>query len=94
MNRIIQYIPRFADVEPKSASFETVEELLSIDWVLGYGGSEPKAVFCKSEPSWDPEEPRKWCLMLSTKTWWWVIGYFDDGESLDLPLWDDIREKN
>ncbi len=99
MNHVAQHVPNFVEMrrhDRKFSEFKTTEELLAIDWIASWADSCIDPVFCKSPPTWDLDAPRdRWMLMVDgfehrhpEKPWWWVIGYLEDGESVNLPVWD------
>jgi len=82
MNKIIERLPDFVDAEPRIVEFETLDELLAIDWVAKWKKIvEPACQYCKDDTY----------LMVSTKTWWWVVGSIKDIEALDLPTWKSVQ---
>ena len=77
-NIITQHIPGyFEGFDPQVAEFDTVEELIEIDWI-------------KSYLDWDEHGPVHFVhnndsLLITNedKTWWWCVGHATEG-SLDL----------
>ena len=90
MNKFIQHIPGFVDVnEPaKEIEFETTEDLLAIDvvkqWTKPMDG-KPFSHFAMSEN----------CLMAmhDDSFHWWAVGFVGDPDSVDLPKWTGERFK-
>ena len=82
-NKIIQEIPNWSDMKPKSAEFDTLAELLAIDWV-----KDSSEDFHR----WSLGENR---LMLEKDggKWWWVVGYIARPDLLDLPKWVAVRDE-
>ena len=92
--KITQRIPNFVDGGiPKKSEFETVEELLNLDWVKRYRDDPiikelPFYQYSKSEDTSKPllmieykdETDHKWC----------VVGYLRD--DVDLPIIDMERK--
>jgi len=96
MNRIKKHYPGFADPPEGGAEevdFETVEQLLSIEWVDRwkeiYG--ERFIRFSKDEANWK-RNPGMGVLMAEhsdEKTGqhkWWVVGFIKEIASVDLPI--------
>ena len=86
MNKIKQHIPDFvSDVIPKIEEFSTTEELLEIDFVKGW--SEDKDFY-----EYALSENRLMAIIeLENGIKWWVIGYIDNVENIDLPKWKQKR---
>lgn len=77
MNRIIRHIPNFAyDGQVRETlAFETVGELLGIEWVKDFHKEDCSYMVSGSN-------------LLTVKndnTWWWVIGKLE--KPVDLPAW-------
>lgn len=80
MNQFIKHIPSFVDAEaPTPVEFKTTENLLAIDYVDSWKRSEGFSHYAKSED----------CIMaiLNGGRNWWVVGYVQDSDSVDLPEW-------
>lgn len=86
MNRIKRYIPRFVDQTEKDqveVNFETVEELLAIEWVARWQSINGINFiqYSKSDE----------CLMVEVKDEinnmrkWLVLGFLKDASTVDLP---------
>lgn len=82
--KITQHIPSFidTDVPTRVADFESTDELLKVPWVAQWAKSYHKYGFYVSYS----------CLMIdgiryNGKREWWVIGYLDDPDQVDLPTW-------
>lgn len=76
-----QHIPGFAEgPRGKSAEFDTVEELLSEEWVQRYLKWDEAEIFVRSK---DHD-----LLMVANKehTWWWVVAYVPKGSIDSLPV--------
>lgn len=94
MNEITKHIPDFVDFRSKlpSVEFETVEQLLAIDWVGSWANDLDDPVFCKEKVA------ASWWLMIDGhkegRPWWWVIGHLKNGEVIDLPVWNYETRKD
>jgi hypothetical protein len=88
MNHIKQRVPNWADVEPKHADFETLENLLKIDWVERWATHPKFHQFSISTE--DKYESFGGLLMVELEegTKWWVIGFLRSVEGLSLPEWE------
>lgn len=82
MAKVKQRIPNFVETSmpPKQYEFQTIEELLNIDWIQKYTKWENFARFCRNKYS-D-------LLMIENEdgTWWWVVAYVDKGSIDELPV--------
>ncbi len=89
MAKITRHIPSFMEgVEAKTCEFNSVEELLTIDWVDNFTKRSRMTFyqFSVSRP-WYAEA----ALMAEYDdgTTWAVVGYFKDGEVVsELPNWE------
>ena len=91
MNAITRYFPGFVDVDDServNVQFETLDQLLQIPWVkhwkdVGQSGVEAFDRYSLSGNALMAElkNPREW----------WVIGFIDHPELLDLPKLDTSR---
>jgi hypothetical protein len=86
MGTIKQHIPNFVSgIDPVTQNFETLEELLNIDFVKQWGDDEDFHQF-----SIGPYGDR-WHLMVEQNNGerWWVLGYITDivRDELNLPNW-------
>jgi hypothetical protein len=81
---IKQHIPNWADIEPGSGEFSTLEELLAVPFVASW----------KEAPNFLRYSKSKNMLMVElapTKSEpdgsHWVLGYLSDPQAVDLPQW-------
>lgn len=84
-----QHIPNFCDgFEPYEIECDTLEQLLSHERIQSWTKYPDFHRF-----SWTPPEPEKHrplgYLMCENKEGreWWVVGYIDTKDKLDLPIW-------
>ena len=83
-NKIVQEVPNYCDVEPKSAEFNTLAELLEIDWVKSSKDDFYRWSLSGNRLMEESDEGR----------YWWVVGYVARPDLLDLPKWVAVeREK-
>lgn len=81
MYRAIQHIPNFVDgTEPKIAEFDSVEDLLEVDWVKSYLEWEEADMFVQTR--------ERDCLMVANKdhTWWWVVAHVPRNSLTNLEI--------
>ncbi len=81
MNHFTQYTPSFVDVgDPKLVPFNTTEELLDIGVVKR----------CRDNPYFSHYALNGNMIMeiADSGKMWWVIGYVDHPENVDLPQWE------
>jgi len=85
MNRIIQHRPAyFSGFENEEHEFETISELLNIDFVKNFSDSKD---FYKYS-----FEPDRLYLVAEYKEGkeWWVVGRLD--KPVELPAWEPVYE--
>lgn len=85
MNKFKQHIPNFVDVDdqPMWIPFETTIDLLNIEIVKRYGNHEGFSHFAMSDNH---------LMEISDNGFrWWVIGYIEKPDEIDLPKWDDAK---
>lgn len=80
MPKIRQHIPGYFDgFEPQETDFETLEELLEIDWVKDYliWEDQKGLHFVRGDDS----------LLVANEdhTWWWCVGHVTPGSIDSLP---------
>jgi hypothetical protein len=84
MNKIQRYRPAcFSGYEDESASFNSLDELIKIEWIASWKEDKDFHKFSISREQW---------LMCELKggTEWWVVGYFHEvyNEVLTwFPIW-------
>jgi hypothetical protein len=78
MNKLTQHIPNFAynGEERKSWEFNTVEELLNLEWVKNFG---------KKDHSFMISNSNNLMIVSNNGSWWWVVGRLE--KPVDLPVW-------
>lgn len=80
MNSFRQHTPSFVDVDrPEAIPFETTEQLLALEVVRRYGKRPDFSHFALSGD-----------LLMEISDeghHWWVVGYIDQPELVDLPKW-------
>jgi hypothetical protein len=82
MNSIQRYFPGFCDVDDKervTVSFSTVKEMTEIPWVANWANSAEFDHFAKSG--------RHLMAILNKGHEWWVVGFIQHPELVDLPEW-------
>ena len=84
MNIIHRHFPVYVDSEPCSQSFNTLEELLNIDWVNIWATCKDFYRFSISVGNSRP------MLMAELRDGysWWVLGYLENLDGIDLPKWE------
>lgn len=87
MNHFKQHLPGWADVEPYDFEFSTQEELLSHDKILSWKEASDFYRFSLSEIN---SRPTLMCELDEGRRWW-VVGYLDHREGIDLPDWSFTR---
>jgi len=84
MNRIIQHIPSFIDVNKKLEwiNFNTIEELLNIPFVKQWAKPmDGKDFLCFALYG-------NYLLVIHDDGFhWWTVGYIENSSSIDLPKW-------
>ena len=87
------------DDEPLSFAFETVEELVTNEYVTRFTRNNNDKVFYRL--SLTPLNPHYCRHRFDTSlmaefndgTWWWCVGHIDRGANLALPKWEP-KEKS
>jgi hypothetical protein len=98
-NKIRQHVPNFVDIDRykiRSKEFNTQEELLAIPWVAsntkdeGFYRFSVDVSYTPALPALGRAATTRYYLMAERDNglWWWVIGYLDSLEGIDLPKWE------
>lgn len=82
MNKLREHIPTFVDTRepPGQFEFETTEDLLNLDISTFYQKIENFSHFARSR--------NMFMAIYEEGYHWWVIGYLEKPEDVDLPIWD------
>lgn len=87
-HQAVQHVPNFVDTDHRrTADFNSVGELLSVDWVKSYLEWEQAEQFAKS---------RHGDLLMITNnshTWWWCVARVPEG-SIDILPECEYNEKD
>lgn len=84
MNKIKRYRPAyFSGYEDESASFNSLDDLMKIEWIASWTEHKDFHQFSISREQW---------LMCEVKdgTQWWVVGYFEqvyNDVAKSFPIW-------
>ncbi len=78
-NKITQEIPPWSDMKPKTAEFDTMDELTAISWVKNWASGDDFHRLSLSGNALMSE--------MNGGRKWWVIGYIARPDLLDLPKW-------
>jgi len=84
INRFVEHYPAYCDYDPKSYGFDTLEELLNIEFVKRFKNQKGFCRYSYSSPHLMAEynEGKKW----------WCVGSIRN--NLGLPKWEPIYEKD
>jgi hypothetical protein len=97
MNKIKRHIPGFVDHDEEDlveVEFETPEELLAIEWVARWQTITGNRFIQYSKS--DPRDGQPLLMVevkdeMNEKRRWYVLGFLQDGDSLNLPICDTTR---
>ena len=80
--KFTQHIPGFVSgVDPSVIDFDTPEELLTHPEIV-------KAATYDGELCGFYMSDNRLLIMTESESWWWVLGYIDKPEEMNLPKWE------
>jgi hypothetical protein len=93
MNEITQHRPAyFEGFDTEVVKFQTTEELLAIPFVKNFKEVYDNRFFQYSiDPGGNFSRSLLICEVDSGKQWW-VVGYLETTDGIDLPKWVPVRE--
>lgn len=82
MNKIRQHIPAYVDTDQRFESkFNTTEELLNVGWIKNF-----ENFFHGQKFERFAKDRNMLVAEYSEGSFWWVVGYIEKPEHVDLPL--------
>jgi len=85
-NKIVQYRPKsFEGFENKVVDFDSLDELLSIDFVNNFKNQKKFERFCLGD--------KHLMAIYDNGFHWFVVGLIDNPDLIDLPKWDGGKYK-
>jgi len=95
MATIKQRIPNWADIPAKTSEFNSLEELLKIDFVEHFKGLNNFYRYSISKEVYQFHKSSFLMCELDEGKKWWVVGFLDDADELvlKLPKWEPINEQ-
>jgi len=100
--KFTQRIPGGVDLgneTPISFTFETLEELLSSEYVRRFATSIPTSTFyrfslCEITPHYHGDKfDTSLMVEYNNGEFWWCVGHIDHGKNLALPRWEPSKGK-